>query len=537
MTMARAGIYRSSLPPPPAGPSPVTLALRHAVADPGRPALVDGASGLRLSRAELAERSAALAAGLVERGIGRGNLVAVALPNHAWWPVVALGAWRAGAAIVPLGSRWTAEETARVLARVRPRLVVAAPASAPPVREALAAAGCAAEVAVPGRAEATTPLEQLLAPGARDPFAQPRLSPDDLAVVPFSSGTGGFPKGVRLTHGNLAASSAQVATSLGYHAGAVALAAVPFSHVMGLGLALFVPLSVGARIVTLPVPETGTVLELIAEHRVTHATVPLPVFTAIADDPSAGRHDTSHLELLATAGAHVPAAVERRASRRLRALARQGYGMTEATTMISGPMGLGRPGEPGTVGWLAAGTEARLVDPDSGRDVPPGRPGELWVRGPQVMAGYHDDPEATAVAITADGWLRTGDLVGIRADGQLVVQDRLKELIKVGGVQVAPAELELLLREHPSVRDAAVVGRPDPEAGEVPVAYVVLTGPATPEELAAFVAARVAAHKRLRGVRVVDELPRMPTGKVVRRALRDRERADAGAPLSPTRRG
>jgi acyl-CoA synthetase (AMP-forming)/AMP-acid ligase II len=537
MTMAEAGVFRSSLPPPPTEPSPATLALRHAAADPDATAVVDGATGERLSRGGLAERSAALAAGLARRGIGRGDLVAVAMPNHAWWPVVALGAWRAGAAVVPLGLRWTAEETARVLARVRPRMVVASQASAPLLRKGLMAAGSAAELAVQGHAEGATPLERLLAPGTVDAFAEPGLAADDLAVVPFSSGTGGLPKGVRLTHGNLAASSAQVATSLGYHAGAVALAAVPFSHVMGLGLSLFVPLSVGARIVTLPVPETGWVLRLLAEHRVTHATVPLPVFAAIAADPPAGRHDAAPLELLATAGAHVPAAVEVRAGQRLRCLARQGYGMTEATTMISGPMGLGRPGEPGTVGWLAAGTEARLVDPDSGRDVPPGRPGELWVRGPQVMAGYHDDPAATAATITADGWLRTGDLVAIRADGQLVVQDRLKELIKVGGVQVAPAELELLLREHPSVRDAAVVGRPDPEAGEVPVAYVVLAGPATPEELAAFVAPRVAAHKRLRGVRIVDELPRMPTGKVVRRALRDRERATAGAPLSPTRRG
>jgi acyl-CoA synthetase (AMP-forming)/AMP-acid ligase II len=148
------------------------------------------------------------------------------------------------------------------------------------------------------------------------------------------------------------------------------------------------------------------------------------------------------------------------------------------------------------------------------------------------MAGYHDDPDATAATITADGWLRTGDLVTIRDDGQLVVQDRLKELIKVDGAQVPPAELELVLREHPSVRDAAVVGRPDAEAGEVPVAYVVLAGPATPEELAAFVAPRVAAHKRLRGVRLVDDLPRMPSGKLLRRTLRDQERALPGPPAA-----
>jgi acyl-CoA synthetase (AMP-forming)/AMP-acid ligase II len=527
--MLQPPIFRSTLASPPPGPSPVLQALRHAAAEPDRPAVVDGATGTRLSRAELAERSAALAAGLTERGVGRGDLVAVAMPNTAWWPVVAAGIWRAGAAVVPLGPRWTADETRRVLARVRPRLAVAAGPAVALVRDALEAVGVAPEVVAPGHVERATSLERLLE-GGGDPFAEPRLAPGDLAVVPFSSGTGGLPKGVRLTHGNLAASSAQVAASLGFDAGTVALAAVPFSHVMGLGLSLCVPLRVGAPIVTLPVPDSGRVLELIAAHRVTHATVPLPVFTELAGDQRVDAHDTSSLELLATAGAHVPAAVELAASRRLGTLARQGYGMTEATTMVSGPAGLGRPGEPGTVGWLAAGTEGRLVDPGTGRDVPPGQPGELWVRGPQVMEGYHDDPEATAATITTDGWLRTGDLVAIRDDSQLVVLDRLKELLKVGGAQVPPAELELVLREHPAVRDAAVVGRPHPREGEVPVAYVVLAGPATPEELISFAAPRLSAHKQLRDVRVVDQLPRLPGGKLQRGALRDRERRAAGHP-------
>ena len=522
-------LFRSPSPPPPVEPPLVPRALRHAAADPDRLAVVDGATGERRSRGQVAGRSAALAAALAGGGIGRGDLVAVAMPNTAWWPVIALGIWRAGAALVPLGPHWTSEEAQRALARARPVMAIASAPLVPLIQAALRAAEVDAELVSDGPARGATPLERLLAVAGGDPFTEPRLGPGDLAAVPFSSGTGGLPKGVRLTHGNLAASSAQVAASLSYDSATVALAAVPFSHVMGLGLSLCVPLQVGARVVTLPVPDTGRILSVVAEHRVTHATVPLPVFNEIATDPVVEHHDTSSLELLATAGAHVPAAVERAASRRLGAVARQGYGMTETTTMISGPKGLGRPGEPGTVGWLAAGTKARLVDPGSGRDVPPGDPGELWVRGPQVMAGYHDDPEATAASVTSDGWLRTGDLVTIRPDGQLVIRDRLKDLIKVDGAQVPPAELELVLREHPSVRDAAVVGRPHPSSGEVPVAYVVLDGPATPEELTAFAAPRLAAHKRLHAVRVVDELPRMPTGKPLRRVLRDRERHRASS--------
>jgi acyl-CoA synthetase (AMP-forming)/AMP-acid ligase II len=188
--------------------------------------------------------------------------------------------------------------------------------------------------------------------------------------------------------------------------------------------------------------------------------------------------------------------------------------------MVSGP--LGRPSTPGTAGWLVRGTEVRVVDPDTGEDLPDGEPGELLVRSPQVMEGYHGLPEATAATLDADGWMRTGDLVAIRPDGQLEIRDRLKELIKVNGASVAPAELELVLRQHPAVRDAGVIGRPDPQRGEVPVAFVSLAAEAEPGELRAFVAERVAAYKQLSEVHLVEELPRLPTGKLLRRALRER---------------
>lgn len=390
------------------------------------------------------------------------------------------------------------------------------------VRDALEAVGVAAEVVAPGHMDGATSLERL-ASGPGDPFADPRLSQEDLAVVPFSSGTGGLPKGVRLTHGNLAASSAQVAASLGCGPRTVALAAVPFSHVMGLGLSPCVPLGVGAPIVTLPVPDTSRILEAIAEHRVTHAIVPLPVFTEFAADPRVERHDTSSLALLATAGAHVPAAVELAAGRGLGTLARQGYGMTEATTMISGPMDLDRPGDPGTVGWLAAGTEARLVDPDSGRDVPPGRAGELWIRGPQVMAGYYDDPDATAATITADGWLRTGDLVTIGDDGQLLIKDRLKELLKVDGTQVPRPSWSWYCASTP--RSATPPWSDDPTPGPARSGRLHRPGLAGNPRGADLLRRHAPGpHKRLHGVHIVDELPRMPTGKPLRRVLRDRER-------------
>jgi acyl-CoA synthetase (AMP-forming)/AMP-acid ligase II len=519
-------IHRSPLPAPPIEPSVAVAALRHAAADPAALAIVDGATGETLTRGELAARSAALAAGLRERGVRPGDLVAVAMPNLAWWPVVAMGVWRAGAVISPLSPLWTADESARVLAGAAPRLAIAFAPFAGTVREALDTARLDdIELAVVGGdGDDATPIQALLALDAGDPCAEPTLGPQDLAALPFSSGTGGLPKGVRLTHGNLAAAAAQAISGFRaagtYDEGSVVLAGAPFFHSIGLVLMLCAPLTLGARIVTVPIPQLEAVLGLVAAHRVTHVAVPPPVFDALADDPRIDDHDLASLRLVVTGGAHTPADVERRVSERLGCVARQGYGMTEATCTVSCPL-LG-PSTPGTAGWLVPGTEARLVDPHTGVDAEPGEPGELWVRGPQVTQGYHGLPAETAAMITPDGWMRTGDLVAIREDGQLEIRDRLKELIKVKGASVAPAEIELVLREHPAVRDAGVVGVPDAERGEAPIAFVTLAAPAEPAELEGFAAARLAGYKRPREVVVVDELPRLLTGKLLRSALRER---------------
>jgi acyl-CoA synthetase (AMP-forming)/AMP-acid ligase II len=529
MSTIAAPIHRSALPAPPIEPSVAVAALRHAAADPAALAIIDGATGEALTRGELAARAAALAAVLRERGIGPGDLVAVSMPNLAWWPVVALGIWRSGAAISPLSPLWTAEESARVLAGAAPRLAIAFAPFAGQMREALDTAGLDDVVlaVVGGRAAGATPIEALLALDV-DPCAEPDLRPGDLAAVPFSSGTGGLPKGVRLTHGNLAAAAAQAVSGFStagpYDARSVVLAGVPFFHSMGLALMLCAPLTLGATIVTVPIPSLEPILELIPRHRVTHLAVPPPAFDALAGDARVDACDTSSVRLLVTGGAHTPAEAELAASARLGCVARQGYGMTEVTCTISCP--LLEVSTPGTAGRLVPGTEARLVDPRTGVDADPGEAGELWVRGPQVMQGYHGRPEATAAIMTPDGWLRTGDLVAIRDDGQLEIRDRLKELIKVSGASVAPAEIELVLRAHPAVRDAGVVGVPDAERGEAPVAFVALDAPAEADELAEFAAARLARYKRPLRIVVVDEVPRTPTGKVLRRALRER----AGAP-------
>ena len=522
MTTA-AHVYHSTAPAPPVEPSVAAAALRHAAAEPSALAVADGATGERLTRGELAVRSAALAAGLRDRGVGRGDPVAIVMPNLAWWPAVALGTWRAGAAIQPLSPLWTVEESARVLTGAAPRLAIAFAPFAARVAGALEAAGLDAEVVVAGGESAgATPIDALLGRPGGDAFAEPDLTPGDLAAMPFSSGTGGLPKGIRLTHGNLAANGAQSAECLSsgraFDTDAVVLAGAPFCHSMGIGLLLCASLLRGAALVTVPLPELEAILRLVAAHRVTHMVVAPPIFEALAEDPRVAEHDLSSLGVVATGGAHLAPGIEQRVGERLGCDACQGYGMTEATATISAP--LGRPNTPGRVGWLAPGTEARLVDPISGADAAPGDPGELWIRGPQVMEGYHGLPDATAAMLTPDGWLRTGDLVAIHDDGELEIRDRLKELIKVKGASVAPAELELVLRQHPAVRDAGVVGVPDPELGEAPIAFVVADGPVDPDELLSFVAERLASYKRPRDVILVDGLPRTPAGKLLRRELR-----------------
>jgi acyl-CoA synthetase (AMP-forming)/AMP-acid ligase II len=249
----------------------------------------------------------------------------------------------------------------------------------------------------------------------------------------------------------------------------------------------------------------------------------------LARHPAVDRYDLSSLRLVTSGAAPLGPELEVACAERLGCPVNQAYGMTEAV-----PIALSEPGRPsyrpGTVGPLVADTEARLVDAETGEDCDTGGPGELWVRGPQVMLGYLDAPEATAATVTADGWLRTGDLCSIDAGGTITVLDRVKELIKVNALQVAPAELEDVLHAHPDVADCAVVPRPHEQVGEVPVAYVVARGDRfDAAAVKAFVDDRVASYKRLAEVCVIEEIPRSATGKILRRVLVERERAPAGA--------
>jgi acyl-CoA synthetase (AMP-forming)/AMP-acid ligase II len=294
-------------------------------------------------------------------------------------------------------------------------------------------------------------------------------------------------------------------------------------HCMGLIVVVASALAQGATVVTMARFAFEPFLQAMQDHRVTSTVIAPPIALGLARHPAVDAYDLSALRWVGCGAAPLDARTEETCARRLDCLFGQGYGMSEATATIAvvptqHPERIVR----GTVGELVPGTTARIVDPDTGTDLGAGAEGELLVRGPQLMRGYRGRPEATAETIDADGWLHTGDLAAVSAEGVVRITDRLKELIKVKGFQVAPAELEGLLCTHPAVADAAVVGVPDDAAGEVPKAFVVTRGDTAPNEVMAWLAERVAPHKRVRAVEVVDEIPKLPSGKILRRVLRDR---------------
>jgi acyl-CoA synthetase (AMP-forming)/AMP-acid ligase II len=288
-------------------------------------------------------------------------------------------------------------------------------------------------------------------------------------------------------------------------------------------------LRTGATVVTMPRFELDAFLELMERHRVTKAHLVPPIILALAKAPAVEGRDLSSLRWINSGAAPLSAELADACAARLGCTVVQGYGLTETSPVTHAVPVERASNRPGSIGPPIPSTECKVVDVLNETELGPGEDGEVWIRGPQVMRGYLADEEATANTLDANGWLHTGDIGHADEDGWFYLVDRLKELIKYKGFQVAPAELEAVLLEHPQVADAAVVGSPDEEAGEVPKAYVVPAGDAEldVEELCAFVAARVASFKQVRRVEVTDAIPKSASGKVLRRVLVERERTGA----------
>jgi acyl-CoA synthetase (AMP-forming)/AMP-acid ligase II len=505
--------------PPLAGAIPSTsvpqFIREHARRRPGAVALIEAASGREVTYGALDHLIGRFAAGLAARGFGPGDTLLMFAPNAPEWPIAALGAMAAGGVVSGANPMAGADDLAHQMRDSSARFVFTIAPLVATVREAAMRAG-GATVIVLGEAAGAVSLATLI--NSTDPEPALPQDPDALAALPYSSGTSGLHKGVMLTHRTIVSNVCQAVQALQTPEGTVALAFLPMFHIYGFTVVTLCALAAGSKLVTLPRFEPASFLKAIEAYRVSRLALVPPVMQFLATHPLVDAHDLSSLDRIGCGAAPLGAALEQRVRQRLKCTVQQGFGMTES----SGCVAVSYPGRElcGSSGQLLPGTQARIVDPVSGEDVARGAQGELWFRGPQVFKGYLNQPQVTAETLTTDGWVRTGDIGHFDAEGFLFVTDRLKELIKVKGYQVAPAELEALLITHPSVADVAVIGRPDERAGELPVAYLVVRGALEPEDVKSWLAERVLAYKQLGDVVICDAIPKSAAGKILRRVLR-----------------
>jgi acyl-CoA synthetase (AMP-forming)/AMP-acid ligase II len=486
-----------------------------------RPAMIDGVTGQQISYAQLDGMSRRIAAGFAELGIVHGDTVALYSPNTIIYPAVFYGATRAGATVTTVNALYTADELHKQLVDSKAKLLVTISLFLPAATAAVEGTE-ATEIFVCDQAEGYRSVIELVASTAPEP--EVTIDPaEDVAVLPYSSGTTGAAKGVMLTHRNIATNIAQAEVMIRVGEDERIIAILPFFHIYGLTVLMNLPLRLGATVVVLPKFDLEQFLTTLDQQRITRAFVAPPVVLALAKHPAVDGVDLSALKYVMSAAAPLDGELAESCAKRLGLHAiLQAYGMTELSPGThSVPQDDPEP-PPGAVGKLFPSTELRLVGAD-GNDADEG---EIWIRGPQVMKGYLGRPAETDATIDSDGWLHTGDIGRMDARGYLYVIDRVKELIKYHGYQVPPAELEAVLLTDERIADAAVIGI-NADGNEVPKAFVVpMPGvELTEDDVIEYVAARVAPYKKIRQVEFIEAVPKAASGKILRRELRAREAA------------
>jgi len=475
-----------------------SLLTSSAAAHPARPAVK--LDDTILTYAALDEASARVAALLRAKGVTPGDRVGIMLPNVPYFPVAYYGALRAGAIVVPMNVLLKAREVAFYLGDSGARAILAWHEFADAAHGGSEQTDAECVLVEPGEFEA------LLARCEPDTPVAERAQ-DDTAVILYTSGTTGTPKGAELTHANLLA-NVEISTALfGFDKDAVALGALPLFHAFGQTCALNAAIASGGCLTLLPRFEAGRALEILERDRVTVFEGVPTMYSALLHHPDAAARDLSALEVCVSGGAAMPVEVMRAFEATFGCAVLEGYGLSE-TSPVACFNRRDKPRKPGSIGLPVDGVELR-VNAD----------GELAVRGHNVMKGYWNRPEDTADALDEDGWFKTGDIATADEDGYFFIVDRKKDLVIRGGYNVYPREIEEVMYEHPAVREVAVVGIPHPELGEEVGAAVALKEQATPAELRAFVKERVAAYKYPRHVWIVDELPKGPTGKILKREI------------------
>ncbi|MCI0411932.1 AMP-binding protein [bacterium] len=507
-------IFRSPYPPVSIPDVALTPFLLERVKRFGyRTAFVDVSIERKVSFAEFYDEVLACARGLDRDGLRKGDVFAIYSPNSIEYAVAFHAVSLLGGIVTTANPLCTSQELAGQLKDCRAKFLLTTPELVEKATEATNGSEVQ-EIFVAGESM----------PSGDGPLPDVSIHPkEDLIAMPYSSGTTGFPKGVMLTHRNLVANLLQIEASKVFSPEDVVICVLPLFHIYGLMVIMNQCLYLGCTNVMMKRYDLEQLLKNIETYGVTLAPLVPPIVLALAKQSVVSGYDLSQLKTIFCAAAPLSADLTRECSERIGCLIKQGYGMTEASpaTHMS-PYEKARI-KTGSVGVCVPNTECKIVD-DRGRELGVNQEGEILVRGPQVMKGYLNQPQVSASAIDGEGWLRTGDIGFADGEGNFYIRDRVKELIKYKGYQVAPAEIEAVLLTHPMIADAAVIPSADPEAGEVPKALVVLKGDVALQEIQDYVASRVAPYKKIRKIDQIDQIPKSPSGKILRRILVQRER-------------
>lgn len=472
-----------------------------------------------ISYAELADATGRFAGGLKQRGIEAGGRVAVYLPNLPQFVIAIWGILKAGAVPTPMNPQLKAREIAYQLNDSGAKLIIGLLPLLGEIEEAISQTPQVQIVTVGGES-AHTRFRELL---SAEPLFVER-GDDDIALQPYTSGTTGQPKGVLLTHANLI-SNVKAVTKLFPLPPEEdrLLVPIPMFHITGMTVLMLSPLTRGSTIYPMLRWEAEEALKLIERHRITNFLAVPTIYIDLLHHPKLDEYDLSSLKLCSSGGARMPVPVMEAWEKRVGVPIYEGYGLTETSpvthTNLAAPQR-----KPGSIGWPIEGTECKIVN-ERGEELPPGEVGELLIRGPQVMKGYHNNPEATREAIEPDGFFHTGDLAYVDEQGYYHIVDRVKDMINVGGLNVYPKEVEHVLYEHPAVAECAVVGIPHERKGETVKAFVVLRASHEPsealkEELKRHCLKEIAAYKHPREIEFVTKLPKTASGKIQKFRLR-----------------
>jgi acyl-CoA synthetase (AMP-forming)/AMP-acid ligase II len=497
--------------------------LEHSPGFAGRPALIDGRTGRTITYQQLVKAVDRTAAGLCARGFHTGEVFAINCSNAPEYAVAFLAVAKAGGISTMVSPLLNEAELTVQLKDSGANYLLTDPELIETALEAARAVRLR-EVFVLGEYDETDDATSFSALQTHEGHAPSvEINPrEDIAALPYSSGTTGLPKGVMLTHYNLVAMLRQLETAAVLRCGDRVICVVPCYHVYGFHAVVNLALRTGATVVTLPRFDLEQFLRTLQDYEINIVPVVPPIVLALARTPLLDRFDLSKLETLYCGAAPLSVEVASEACARLGARISYGYGMTELSPLSHLTYSAGDEDKPASTGYCLPNTTCKIVGVESREELGPGEEGEVCVRGPQAMKGYLGQPQATAELIDNEGWLHTGDIGYADQDGALYIVDRLKELIKYKGRQVAPAELEAVLLSHPAVADAAVLPSPDEKAGEVPIAFVVLNGTASATGIMDYVAERVAPYKKIRRVEFVTQIPKNSAGKILRRVLAHR---------------